>query len=166
MVKSFRLPSEQQHWCVGNAAEERKGESNPQWWVRAVFAGRAPRRHCSGMPRVATAEAQPQHGMCEPQTAFRKQHNCCLQSACCARGFQIWPGPGPCLLRTSPLPVRLPQGLSLEEGLQSCPGFPRRSRPNDSPWAQPMHWLCKLQLLPKGIAAQPQSLRSKANCFE
>ena len=54
LVRSFRLPSEQQHWDFGNTAEERKEESNPQWWVRAVFAGRVPGTHRSGMPPVAT----------------------------------------------------------------------------------------------------------------
>ena len=36
-------------------------------------------------------------------TAFCKQHNRCLQSACCSRGFHIWVGPGPCLPTTSPV---------------------------------------------------------------
>ena len=75
LVRSFRLPSEQQHWDFGNTAEGRKGESNPQWWVRAVFAGRAPGTHRSGMAPVVTADsllqaAQPLYTISAPRWLF------------------------------------------------------------------------------------------------
>ena len=73
-----------------------------------------------------------------------------------------WPLPA----NNLPIPARLPQGLSREEGLQPCPGLPQSSWPNDSPWARPVDQLCKLQLLPKGIAVQPQSLRARATILK
>ena len=78
-------------------------------------------------------------------TAFCKQHNRCLQSACCSRGFHIWVGPGPCLPTTSPFlrachkashgrkvcshaqAPMIPRGCSLWASCASCSCSPKGS---------------------------------------
>ena len=110
--------------------------------------------HRSGVPRVATADSL-------LQTAQPLSTISLLLKRISHLGW-AWPLPA----HNLPSPARLPQGLSLEEGLQPCPGLPQRPWPNDSPWAQPVDQLCKLQLLPNGIAVQPQSLRARATILK